>query len=126
MKAFCGQAQTCDEFLDHTGINYLEAANSPTLDEVNGGELTTEGDFAIQTLEVNDRGIVFPNNVPSVGDAVVTASLNGGTVDAQSSNRARTWATVNQRPGAVLKADSDVLSITNWHVTGGRYTITAA
>src|SRR3990172_2738003 len=94
-KVVTGPGLTLTTWEQNGGQNVMQVTSSGvTTVEVNGGQLTTEGDYTITTMNAN-AGTVRPNNIKTAGNAITTLNIDGGTVDGTKSTRARTWATVN-------------------------------
>lgn len=72
------------------------------------GKLTIEGTGTITTLQ-NEGATVYPNSTGTI----TTANFYGGTTDFTRSTRARTVTTPKIRPGATVKWDPDVVTMTN-------------
>ena len=107
-----GSGTTITSFSQKGGRNVLEAANNPTTVTVEGGILTTEGDYGITTLNSYD-GLCNMNHVRSSGDEVTTCNLDGGEVNAQGSTQAQTIATVNLTRGRLRGNSSLAITTLN-------------
>ena len=90
------------------GINRLSAAATITDVDLDAGQLTLEGAYAITTLNIKD-GTVFANNKPAAGAALVTINLDGGELNASQSLEARTWTTLNVQRGTRMDRDWETL-----------------
>jgi hypothetical protein len=90
---------------------------------VNGGELTTEGEFTLTTATVRG-GIYYPNHAPNAGVAITTAQVPGGTIDGTQSAAGRTWTTVTPSRGGRVIYDDTHVTITNLTTVNGPKTIT--
>ena len=123
-RVHVGDGVTLTSLTQTGGQNTLRAAANVTSVKVLDGELAIEGDgYAVTTLTC-EGGTCYPNNVPTTGDAIGTLNLDGGTVDATRSRRARTWGTVNlQGPGSTLAADGSILTITTLNDVAGPYSL---
>jgi hypothetical protein len=84
------------------GTASVVSAVAATTHTINGGLLIDDGQHAVTTVTVNG-GTAVLNNKPAAGDAVVTLNVeDGGEVDLQQSNIARTFTTVNWNGGSIL------------------------
>lgn len=123
-RVITGAGVTLSNWYQRGGTNVIQAAATVAGVTVEGGELSTEGDYTITTLEVTG-GSVFANHIKTSGDAITTANLKGGTLSALRSNESRTWATVNP-DGGTLAADADVLTISTLNQPSDVYTMQVA
>lgn len=123
-KVFIGSGTTLTNYTQSGGTNYLNAAATVALIEVNGGNLTTEGDYTITTLELNE-GTVYCNNIKTSANAITTGNINGGTLDSSKNSEARTWATINPDGGDIV-VDDAVVSITTLDQPAGLKTISVS
>ena len=124
-----GAGVTWADWTQQGGNNEVRAAATVTgTVTVLDGNLTIEGDQRIDQLDVYG-GTVRPHNAPAAGAAVATINNYGGTVDGVGSRATRTWTTANMlRAGATLRADPDVVTITNLNepTDSGTYALTVA
>jgi len=93
------------------GINVLDAAATITTVDVKGGTLTSEGDYTVTTGTISGGTWVF-NHTKTSGVEIATLTIDGGTLDANQVNEARTITTLNLNNGGTVKADPDNLTIT--------------
>lgn len=108
-KFFTGPGLTLTTYVQNGGTSSLKIVEDGTVTTmtVNGGVLTTNGDFTVTTLNVNG-GTVNTNHERIGGVAVTTANLNDGTTNVRGSATARTWTTVNLGVGASFSGDSNL------------------
>jgi hypothetical protein len=104
---------TVTTWQQENGTGLLHPAATVATVTVNGGTLTTEGDFILSALAVN-AGTVYANHIRTgSGAAITAATLNGATavLDGQKSPRARTWTAVTLDKGTI-KAEVGIVTIT--------------
>lgn len=122
-RVFLGPGTTVTTYSQQGGNNVVQAANTPTKLECNGGTLRTEGQWAAVTLEVNG-GTAVPNNIPSSGAQFTTGVVHtGGTINAAVGGQAKTWAAYTPSAGAQLIYDSATLTITANNLAVGQRTV---
>lgn len=123
-ECYIGDGVTITSYTQVDGTGLLQAAATVTTVKHINGTLRIEGDFTITTL-TQEGGTIFDNHTSS-GNAITTANLNGGTMDATESSQARTWSAVNLGEDATLIGNSDYLTITTLNEPGGQYTLAAS
>lgn len=126
-RVIVGSGATISNFTQDGGDNFLSVDDAVTIAAVliNGGTLTTEGGFDI-TLVTMEAGTFNANHADGGGVKIVTATINGGTLDSTGSNEARTWTTVNLEVGGTLVANPDNLTVTTLNKPSDPYTLTAS
>lgn len=115
---------TLTTYTQRGGDNVLGAAATIATVNVLGGTLTTEGDYTATAVNVLG-GTLFANHKKTAGNAITTATIDGGTLDGSQSLTPRTWATVNLTSGTV-RADGDYVTITTLGVPASPYTVQLA
>jgi hypothetical protein len=100
-----GQGATVTTWDQNAGNG--EIRQSVATVNVDGGTLTTREASTITTMTVG-AGTVYPEATGNV----TTMNINGGLVDATNSGASRTFATVNLRPGGILKFDPSAVTVT--------------
>ncbi len=113
----CGPGVTLTNWEQDGGQNTLDLAANLTLAEVRGGTLVLDGAFAVTTLTL-DQGTVEARNVPTAGNAIGTANVNGGTLDMTETGVAQTIGSVVLGEDATLDG-SDLVTITSGTYNGG-------
>lgn len=123
-RVLTGPAVTMTTYEQNGGTNVLQivAAGTLTTLTMNGGNLTTEGNWVCTTANAY-AGTITANHYRASGNAFTTLNMEGATVDAQDNNFARTWATVNFNKGT-LHANGSNLTITTLNDRSGQYTMT--
>jgi len=127
-KVEIGSGTTLTTFEQNGGINVLQLLASGTLTTLTmeGGTLTTEGDWGITTANVN-FGTLLANHDDTGGDSIDTLNIdNGGIIDGQGSNAKRTWGIVNLKRGGSIAADSNFVTITTLNEPSGPYVLNAS
>lgn len=118
-----GAGVTLANWTQDGGDNVIRAAADITKITVHGGRLRTEGDYQVTTMEING-GVVAPNhNHSATGAEIVTANLNGGTLDYSGSLEGRAVGTLNHKGGRLI-ADPDALTVTSYGLPTEKYQIT--
>lgn len=112
-----GEGVTLTNFIQNGGTNFLKAAATITKVEVNDGELTTEGDYTVTTLESNG-GTVLCNHIKTAAAAVTTLNMEGGEVDFLGNNEARTITTLNPNKGTI-RMDNAFITVTTHNQPSG-------
>ncbi len=110
-RIFVSDGVTLTNYDQSGGVGLLMAAATIATVTVDGGTLTTEGDFTITTLE-NAGGTILVNHIKTGGDAITSADLFGGLLDGDGSTQSRTWDAVTLRDGASMNADGATITIT--------------
>ena len=108
-RLFTGDGLTLTTYVQNGGNNSLRSVVDGTITTmtINGGTLTTNGDFTVTTLNVN-AGTANINHERIGGVAVTTANLNAGTTNVRGSSTARTWTTVNLGVDCSFSGDSNL------------------
>jgi hypothetical protein len=106
-KVATGDGVTFTDWKQAGGTNLLRAAATVTLATVDGGEATTEGTFAVTTMDSNG-GTIYPNST-----GTITALTIKGRVDFTDSRAPRTVTTPSIEKGGELKMDASVVTLTN-------------
>ncbi|MEE8306554.1 MAG: hypothetical protein V3R81_04770 [Gammaproteobacteria bacterium] len=108
-KLFTSDGLTLTTYIQNGGSNSLRSVVDGTITTmtVNGGVLTTNGDFTVTTLNVNG-GTANVDHERIGGVAVTTANLNGGTTNVRGSSTARTWTTINLGVNCSFSGDSNL------------------
>jgi len=119
-RVFVGDGATIGSWSQIGGAHTLNAAATVPSVTLDGGTLTTEGDYTITALTVN-AGTVNANHIKTGGNAITTATIEGGTLDGSRSGATRTWATVNANAGT-LKGEG--VTITTLNPPSGLYSLT--
>ncbi len=109
VDVFVEEACTIDTINQEAGDLLLRSALTTAL-TIESGTLKTEGSGAIPTMVVNG-GTATLNSSGTVG-GTGGVTVNGGIVDFTKSAVARTATNVKPNPGATVKYDPDVLTIT--------------
>lgn len=115
-RVTCGVGITVSGWTQAGGTNLVDAALVNTV-IMNGGVLTTEGEYTIDSYTIT-AGTCFCHNVKPGGAAVATANLDGGLTETRRSSRARTWTNLNHNGGS-LGINTDVVTVTNWNNPDG-------
>lgn len=123
-RVYAGPGAAIASWVQSGGVNQLRSSATVAAVELAGGQLTLDGQFAVTALNV-DGGIVYPNNVPAAGAAIVTLNLNGGVADFTQTPQARTVTNLIPNVGE-LRADRDVLTVTTLQQPAGLYRATFA
>lgn len=118
-----GPGLTLTNWTQSGGNNVLHTNATLTTLMLKGGTLRTEGDFTITLLTITN-GTLIQNNIKTGGAAITTALLNGGTVDASQSSKARTWTLALLAVGCTIKVDGAAVTITTLTDPTGLYTMT--
>lgn len=119
-----GAGVTLTNWTQKSGTHFIDAAGTITKVSALGGTLTTEGDYTITDVEVDQGATYFSNHIKTAGNAVTTLTyLGAGTVNTTRSSEARTFDTVNLIAEAVLVADKSILTINTLNEPSGQYTI---
>lgn len=107
-KAYTGAGTTLATWTqrDSASEGVLMAAATVTTIDAEDGALTTEGPFAVTTLNV-EAGTVTANNNPAAGDFVATANIFGGTLDVTKNNQARSMGTVTAHRGSTFQRNTN-------------------
>jgi hypothetical protein len=119
-KVTLSDGVTWTNFYQYGGTNRINAAADVTLISVQGGTLTTEGDWLAATIETYNSPTLYANHIKTGGNAVTAADIYGGTVDTTQSAEARTWATVTLREPDVEFSKHENVTITTLALPSGR------
>lgn len=127
-------ADDSDQVLIERGVTYTSitqdggsvvvvSAVDATTHTINGGNHLDDGQHAVTTVNSNGGSAIL-NNKPATGAAVVTLNLNdGGEVDLQQSNIARTFTTMNWNGGSII--DNVAVTKTTFNLPSRKSVLTA-
>lgn len=122
-----GSGVTITNWRQKSGTHFFNAAATVTLMDILGGEVTSEGDYTVTTVNVGNDATFFPNHIKTAGNAITTLNFtSGGEVDITKSSKDRTFATVNVVSGANIKADKSILTITSLVLPAKDYELSIA
>ena len=121
-KIYIGPGVTYSNYTQFGGTAIIDAASTLTLVKATGGDLEIDGDFTITTM-TNDGSTVVDNHKKTSGNSVTTLNNTSGSYDLNSSNDARTIATLNQGRAATLLIDPNVVTVTTFNNPGDPYQV---
>lgn len=94
-----GDAVAVGTWQQRDGTHILRSAATVASVKAHDGTLTTEGDFTITSLVIDEANVVA-NHIKSAGNAITAGTLRGGTLDASRSREARTLNALTVHAGA--------------------------
>lgn len=111
-RVFVGVGVTYDKFEQDNGINVINSAGTLAEVNVNGGTLTTEGEYTITAL-TGTGGTTYANNTKTAGDAITTLTLSSDAIiDTRKSALPRTFGTTSVDDTASVLRDPNVVTLT--------------
>jgi len=121
-----GDNVTLSLWTQYGGDNILRSNLALGGVNVDGGQLVTEGEFAITTLTTHPDSIVYPNNTNAAGNAIGTLNAFGGIIDGRQSAKPRTWNTMTLGGDANVYIDDAFITVNTINVPAARYKLSIA
>lgn len=122
-----GPGVTITTFKCKSGTHFLQSAGTITTVEIDGGTVSSEGDYLITTVTVANAGLYNSNHINSGGNAITTMNINlNGELNTLGNSEPRTFGTLNISVGGTLSADKDILTVTTFEEPSGKYTLVAS
>lgn len=113
-KVQVGEGTTLTTWKQLGGNNRLNVAATITTIRIDGGTLTTEGDYTVTTGTITD-GTWLANHIKTAANCITTLNVDGDSadVDTRGNGEARTIATLNHKRGD-FQYDRNVVTVTAW------------